>query len=572
MDSKYLDSKQLREKFIKFFVERGHKLIPSASLIPENDSSVLFTTAGMQQFKKFYAIPNEAPASCVVTIQKCIRTGDIEEVGDKTHHTFLEMLGNFSFGYPAKQNSYFKKGAIEFAWEFLTEVLGISKDRIHATYFDKADKGIAITIGPDLESKEILNNIQGLKRIEPQGEDNFWSLGTENSPGGPTVEFYIDNVEVWNLVFNEMVWKGDCWQDLETKGVDTGMGFERLLAVLQEKDENYKTDLFLPLVKELEKISGKKYDDFTVEFRIIVDHIKAATFAINDGILPSNKDAGYVVRRLIRRAIVKATQVDITKNFIEKIAEEIFKAYEGVYQFNVEMILEELEKEEIKFRNTLLNGLKEFEKQKENLTGKVAFDLYQTYGFPWEMTIELAKENGINVSSEDFEKAFKEHQELSRTASAGMFKGGLVGGGEMETKYHTATHLLLASLRQILGPDIYQKGSNITAERLRFDFNFPGKLTDEQIKKIENLVNEKIQKDLPVEMQEMPKEEALKIAKISFDPSKYGDTVKVYKINDFSIELCGGPHVKSTGVLGHFKIIKEESSSAGVRRIKAILE
>ena len=559
-----MDSKTLRQKFIQFFVEKGHKELKSASLVPEDDPSVLFTTAGMQQFKKFYVSSKEAPTKNVVTIQPCFRTSDIEEVGDDTHLTFFEMLGNFSF------DGYFKKEAIEYAWEFLTEILEIDQSRISATYYDQ--EKAKIEIKTDNESKKILEQLKGLEKIEGQGEDNFWSLGTENSPGGPTVEFYIDNVEIWNLVFNEFVWKGNSWQDLESKGVDTGMGFERLLTVLQEKDENYQTDLFWPIIEKIEEISGKKYTDNQKEFRIIADHLKASVFAVSDDVLPSNKERGYIVRRLIRRAIVKGQQLGITNNFTTKLAEIVFKIYENRYQFNQNNIKNEIQKEETKFRNTLSNGLKEFEKQKQNLTGEIAFNLYQTYGFPWEMTAELAEENKISVERIDFENAFKKHQELSRTASAGMFKGGLAGGGKMETKYHSATHLLLASLRQILGNDIYQKGSNITAERLRFDFNYPEKLTNEQIKKVEELVNVNIEKDLPVGMQEMTLEEAKNSGAMGVFENKYGDKVKVYSIGNFSCEICGGPHVKSTGGLSHFKILKEESSSAGVRRIKAVLE
>ncbi|MCL5406992.1 MAG: alanine--tRNA ligase [Patescibacteria group bacterium] len=552
-----MDSKTLRQKFIQFFVERGHKQVPSASLIPE-DQSVLFTTAGMQQFKKFYTSPEAAPAKNVVTVQPCFRTSDIEEVGDNTHLTFFEMLGNFSFG------GYFKKETIEMGYEFLTKELEIDPKRIYCSVF-KGDE-----INPrDEESVEILEKM-GLTYKEHSREDNFWGPTGEEGPCGPTVEFYVDNIEIWNLVFNEYYKeKSGKYRNLETKGVDTGMGLERMLVVVNKAENVFHTDLFDLPHKKLHQFL-KKEDSF--DERIILDHIKAAVFAINDDVRPSNKDRGYIVRRLIRRAIVKGNQIGIVENFIKKIAEEVFETYKGIYQFDQKMIQDELEKEETKFRNTLSNGLKEFEKQKQNLTGEIAFNLYQTYGFPWEMTAELAEENKINVDRKDFEKAFEKHQELSRTASAGMFKGGLADGGEMETKYHTATHLLLASLRQVLGPDVYQKGSNITAERLRFDFNWPEKLTDEQIKKVEDLVNVQIKKDLPVQMQEMTLEEAKESGAMGVFENKYGDKVKVYSIGDFSQELCGGPHVKSTGELGHFKITKEESSSAGIRRIKAILE
>lgn len=557
-----MDSKLLREKFLNFFESRGHKVVPSASLVPENDPSVLFTTAGMQPFKRYYLNPAEAPATKLASSQKCLRTGDIDEVGDDSHLSFFEMLGNFSF------NDYFKKEAIELAWEFLIKELSIDKKRIYATYFSGEND-----IPADEESLSILKNIEGLEEVKPQGfSDNFWSLGTEGSPGGPTVEFYVDDIEIWNLVFNEYVYRNGKYEKSEFKGVDTGMGLERLLAVINNFENVYRTDIFWPMIVKIKEICGENYEDNIEAYRVVVDHIKASVFAINDGVIPSNKDAGYIVRRLIRRAIIKGHQINIDDNFTKDIASEVFKIYDGFYQFDKEKIINELEKEEIKFRATLERGLREFEKQKANLSGKVAFDLYQTYGFPWEMTVELAEENKINIDKHEFEEEFKKHQELSRTASAGMFKGGLQSGGEQETKYHTATHLLLAALRQVLGNEVYQKGSNINAERLRFDFSYPEKMTDEQIKEVEEIVNEKIKEDLLVEMTEMNIEEAKKSGAMGVFDEKYGDKVKVYNIGEFSKEICGGPHIKKTGELGYLKIIKEESSSAGVRRIKAILE
>lgn len=570
-----MDSQVLRQKFIDFFVEHNHTKLKPSSLVPE-DQSVLFTTAGMQQFKKFYTSSSEAPAKNVVTCQPCFRTSDIDEVGDDTHLTFFEMLGNFSFG------GYGKKEAIEWGYEFLTSELKIAPEKIWCSVFKGDEKNPR-----DEESIKILELMQ-LKYREHPREDNFWGPTGEEGPCGPTVEFYIshddekfrgaesdyvDDIEIWNLVFNEYYQNADgSYRTLETQGIDTGMGLERTLVIVNNLENVYQTDVLASVIETLEKISGQKYEDRQKEFRIIADHIKAATFAINDEIMPSNKDRGYIVRRLIRRAIVKGSQIGINQNFTKDIAAVVFEIYQKTYQFDQMMVGEELDKEENKFRQTLSNGLKEFAKQKENLNGEIAFNLYQTYGFPWEMTVELAEEAGIKVSRADFEKAFKKHQDLSRTASAGMFKGGLVSGGEMETKYHTTTHLLLSSLRQSLSSDIYQKGSNITAERLRFDFNWPEKLTDEQIKKIEDLVNENIKKDLPVEMQEMSLEDAKKAGALGVFENKYGDKVKVYTVGDFSKEICGGPHVKSTGELGHFKITKEESSSAGIRRIKAVLE
>lgn len=575
-------------------------MLLSSSLVPlEVDPSVLFTTAGMHQFKHYYIAPQEAPASRIATSQKCLRTGDISEVGDNTHLTFFEMLGNFSFGYPAREGSYFKKEVIPWAWEFLTQVLGIDENRIHATYF-KGEKGVA----SDEESLEILQSIDGLGKIVPQGfHDNFWSLGSENSPGGPTVEFYVDDIEVWNLVFNEYVLRQGKYEPTDFKGVDTGMGLERLTAVMEGVENVYQTDLFELPHKKLHEIL--RSDDLISE-RIILDHIKAATFAINDGIIPSNKDRGYIVRRLIRRAIVKGQQLGITASFTTNLAEAVFKTYEGIYfdshfeersdekshntqekgdssampqDDKKQWVLSELEKEEKKFRQTLSAGLRLLNSFKE-ISGKELFDLYQSYGLPLEISLEEAKRANIKVGDDavlQFETGLKKHQELSRTASVGMFKGGLADMGESTTKFHTTTHLLLAALRQVLDGEIQQRGANITPERIRFDFSYPEKLTPEQIEAIEDLVNDKIKEDLPVEMEEMTVDEAKKSGAMGVFDSKYGERVKVYTIGKskedyFSKEICGGPHATHTGELGHFKIVKEESSSAGVRRIKAVLE
>jgi alanyl-tRNA synthetase len=589
-DTIIMNSNELRQKFLKYFEGEGHKVLPSSSLVPgETDPTVLFTTAGMHQFKRYYSEPLEAPSARVTTSQKCVRTGDIDEVGDKTHLTFFEMLGNFSFGYPETEHSYFKKESIDFAWRFLTDELGLDKKRIYATYF-QGENGVA----EDRESFDILKTIEGLDEIKPQGfDDNFWSLGTENSPGGPTVEFYVDGVEVWNLVFNEYTFIGGEYKPAKFKGVDTGMGFERLLCSLnKDLDSVYHTDLFDAAHKKLHELL--KNEDVTAE-RVILDHIRAAIFIINDGVVPSNKDKGYVLRRLIRRAIVKAQQIGITENFVIKIAEQYFSSYEGVYSFDQPTILGELEKEEGKFRHTLRAGLKKFEIMKtlkENsiksttsaafFNGKELFDLYQSDGFPLELSLELAKEAGLPVRDQEvelFKHLSKSHQELSRTASAGMFKGGLAEAGEITTKYHTATHLLLAALRQVLGDHVFQKGSNITAERMRFDFSHPDKMTPEQIEEVEKIVNQKIDEDLTVSMEEMSLEDAKASGAMGVFENKYGDKVKVYTIGQtphisevFSREMCGGPHVTRTGELGQFKISKEEASSSGVRRIKAVLK
>ncbi|MCX6809545.1 MAG: alanine--tRNA ligase-related protein [Candidatus Berkelbacteria bacterium] len=634
-------SSELREKFLSFFEGKGHKIMPSSSLLPENDPSVLFTTAGMQQFKRYYLFPDEAPATRIVTCQKCVRTGDIDEVGDETHLTFFEMLGNFSFGYKAVKSEklkgessprsssgpYFKEEAIQWAWEFLIKELQIDKSRIFATYF-KGENGVPA----DEESLKILQEIEGLSKIEPQGfDDNFWSLGTENSPGGPTVEFYIypeqsrgvDGVEIWNLVFNEFVLKNGRYELSELKGIDTGLGLERLAAMMQGKSDVYQTDLFAPIIQKIEELSGKKYlspsrhpeldsgssklpnQNATVNtqsFRIIADHIKSAFYMINDGVEPSNKGQGYILRRLIRRAVVKGKQLGINENFTSLLSSVISTGFgSGTQTYSIaeksachpdlaegsnsdlsasarDDTGSKLETEENKFRKTLISGLKIISLQ-NSFDGKTIFDLYQTYGIPVEITLEEAKRRNKDISDaslEEFRKLVGEHQEKSRTASAGMFKGGLADNKIETTRLHTIAHLLLAALRHILGEEIEQKGSNITEERLRFDFNYPEKLSDEQLKKIEDLVNIKIEEALPITMQELSLDEAKKSGATGSFHDRYGSSVRVFTVGDpaepFSREICGGPHVKNTSELGHFKITKEESSSAGIRRIKAILE
>ena len=542
-----MQSDEIRSKFLKFFENRGHKIIPSSSLIPENDSSVLFTTAGMQQFKPYYTNPQNADRDFgnrnIITVQKCIRTGDIDEVGDATHLTFFEMLGNFSFG------GYGRKEAITYAHDFITQELGLEIS--YVTFY----KGEGV-VPRDEESRDIWAEL-GVKDIREDGSDVFWGPTGDSGPCGPTTEIYCknangDDVEIWNIVFNEYFCNGSrekldkgeaTLKKLDVLGVDTGMGFERLVSIVQKKKDVYETDVF--------------NNEKTKEERIVADHVKAALFLVSDGVLPSNTGAGYVVRRLIRRA------VRFSKYPLIQEIKKIKKVYEGIYLLNDEG---KIESEEEKFKKTLEHGLKEFEK------GIDPFILFTTYGFPIELTLELAKEKGEKINREDFNKKMVEHQKLSQTASTGMFKGGLASMGEIETKYHTATHLLLAALRKILGEDIIQKGSNITSERMRFDFNWPEKVGADKLKEVEDLVNIKIKEAIPVEMHELPKEEAIKIVKnLSFDLSKYGDIVKVYKIGDFSIEFCGGPHVSNTGELGEFKIQKEEASAAGIRRIKAVL-
>jgi len=548
-----MTSNELREKFLNFFEKKGHNLVPSSSLLP-TDPSVLFTTAGMQQFKEYYLGKPSPYGKNTASCQKCFRTSDIEDVGDESHLTFLEMLGNFSFG------GYFKEESIKLAYEFLFEVLKLPKEEAIFTVFE-GDKDVPT----DEESISIWKKLGVPKnQIKKCGRaDNFWGPTGQEGPCGPNTEIHIKGTEVWNLVFNEYYQGKDKKLTLlKQNGVDTGMGLERLAMIVQGKNSVYETDLFLPIINEIPGVNAKAK-------RIIADHIKSSVFLISEDILPSNVERGYVLRRILRRAIRYGKLLNLPENFLIPLAQKAVEIYKNVYpevKSKETDILTVIQNEEEKFEKTLEQGLKQFEK------GLDAFELYTTYGFPLELTIELAKEKGVKVDIERFNDEFKEHQEISRAGMEKKFKGGLIDHSEETVKYHTVTHLLLAALREILGPEIYQKGSNITAERLRFDFNYPEKLSQEEKKSVEDLVNEKIKKNITVEMVELPKNEAFKIAKISFDPLKYGEIVKVYKIGDFSIELCGGPHVEKTGDLGFFKIIKEESSGAGVRRIRAVLK
>ncbi|MBT4277374.1 alanine--tRNA ligase [Candidatus Falkowbacteria bacterium] len=603
-----MKAKEIRQKYLDFFKSKGHTIIPSESLIPENDPTVLFTTAGMHPLVPYLMGEEHPGGNRVTNAQKCIRTSDIDEVGDTTHHTFFEMLGNWSFG------DYFKKEAIEWSWEFLTssEWLGLDKNRLACSVFEGDDNAPF-----DSEAFEIWKNL-GMpeKRIARLGKkENWWGPAGETGPCGPDTEMFYwvgdpnkvpdsfnddhDSwVEIWNDVFMQYnKTKDGNFEPLAQQNVDTGMGLERILAVINGVDDNYKTELFANIIKKIEELSNLKYGDDAddeyikngkrcwvntrKQFRIIADHIKAAAFIMGDnkGVAPSNTDQGYIVRRLIRRAIRYGKQLGITKElWTKEIAQIVISDYKEAYpelEQNYVFILNEINKEEKKFSKTLEKGLKEFEK-KGNINGKEAFDLYQTYGFPIEMTKELAEEKGIEIDEKEFKKELKKHQELSRTASAGKFKGGLADSGEETAKLHTATHLLNAALRKILGNHVYQKGSNITAKRLRFDFTHNEKLTVEEKQKVEELVNEVIQKDLPINFEEVTVDEAKEKGAIGVFDAKYGDKVKVYKIgsdkNLFSMEICGGPHVNSTGELGEFKIKKEQSSSAGVRRIKAVLK
>jgi len=605
-----MTSNELREKFLNFFKEKGHTIIPSASLVPEHDPSVLFTTAGMHPLTVFLLGEKHPAGKRLVDVQKCIRTGDIDSVGDAWHLTFFEMLGNWSLG------DYWKKEAIEWSFEFLIEkkYLGIPAEKLSVTVF-AGDQDAP----RDEESSQIWQSL-GIPKSRifylPK-KDNWWGPAGQTGPCGPCTEIFYDTgkekcghdckpgcncgkyVEIWNDVFMEYnkTTEGK-YEPLEQKNVDTGMGAERTIAVLNGFNNVYETELFKPIIKKIEELSIKKYEGGNIKaIRIIADHVKTATFILAEGIESSNIEGGYVLRRLIRRTIRYGRQLGIKDIFTFKIANVVIEMYRDIYpelHKSRDFVEEQLVREEEKFAKTLEKGLKEFERMKPKrdvhtgviemgLSGDELFNLYSTYGFPIELSLEeiekIYKNSGEELPKDIkgkflkiFHESLKKHQELSRAGAEQKFAGGLADHSEKVVKYHTVTHLLLAALREILGSEIYQKGSNITAERLRFDFNYPKKLSEEQTKSVEDLVNEKIKENITVEMVELSKNEALEIAKISFDPLKYGEIVKVYKIGDFSIELCGGPHVEKTGALGSFKIIKEESSGAGIRRIRAILE
>ena len=581
----------LREEYINFFVSCGHRQIPSASVIPENDPSVLFNTAGMQPLIPYLMGKKHPYGTRLVDYQKCIRTNDLEEVGDGVHHTFFEMLGNWSLG------DYFKKESIDYSYRFLTEVLEIPASKLAVTVFE-GDKDIP---KDEVSANEWMSHGISKNRIAYLGkDDNFWIAGDHGPCGTDTEIFYFRSddevpeiydpsddrwVEIWNNVFMEFNKTEDGKiTELPFKNVDTGMGLERVVAVLEGVNDNYLSSIWQPTMEVIKNLTNVTYEENPKSMRIIADHIRTAVFILADpaGIKPSNTDQGYILRRLIRRAIrhAKKLNIDINSNWEEQIANSIINYYEKYYneiKDNKDIVLTELKKEKEKFNRTLEKGLREFEKITKNLDSSalnkdLAFKLYDTYGFPIELTLELAQEKGITVDLEGFKDKFKKHQELSRTASAGKFKGGLAGDGETETKYHTATHLLNAALKQIVSKDVHQKGSNITSERMRFDFTCDHKLTEEELKNTEDLVNKWIKEGHEVTSEQMSKEEAIKTGAECMFIEKYPDIVTVYSIGDFSKELCGGPHVKNTSELGTFKIKKEESSSAGVRRIKAILE
>lgn len=602
-----ITSKELRQKWISFYEEKGHIDIGAVSLIGDGSTGVMFNVAGMQPLMPYLlGKPHPTGKKRLCNVQGCVRTVDIESVGDSSHFTFFEMMGNWSLG------DYFKKEKTAWTFELLTNVFGLDKDKLCTTVFEGNE-----SVPRDTETAELLIGLG----IRPEHvfylpkEDNWWELeGTVGTPCGPDNEWFYpldpdkenpvfpdDYVEIGNDVYMQYKKTENGYTALENKNVDTGFGFDRMLLFLNGLRDGYKTDLFLPVIRELERVSGKNYDeDGTARkaMRIIADHTRTTTLLIGDeqGILPSNTGAGYILRRIMRRAIRYCKQLGVESDVLLSVArifiEEIYDEAFPLLKEKEAYILDEIKKEADRFEATLVQGMKEFEKcvsgiERKNaflsqnnpayvketvIGGKQAFRLYDTYGFPLELTEELAAERGLTVDKEGFDNAFREHQEKSRVLPTGQFKGGLESHSEQATKYHTATHLLNAALKTVLSPDCNQKGSNITDERMRFDFNFPRPMTEEEIRAVEDLVNGKIREDIPVIYKEMSLDEARAQGFVGVFDSKYGETVKTYSIGEFSKEMCGGPHVTHTGALGKFRIVKEQSSSAGVRRIKAVLE
>lgn len=601
-----ITGKELREKWIKYYEARGHVNIGAVSLIGDGSTGVMFNVAGMQPLMPYLLGKAHPKGKRLCNVQGCVRTVDIESVGDASHFTFFEMMGNWSLG------DYFKKEKTAWTFTLLTEVFGLEKDKLCTTVFegnesaprDNETASLVIALGIKPEHVFYL----------PKG-DNWWELeGTVGTPCGPDNEWFYpidpdktnpvfpdDYVEIGNDVYMQYKKTETGYEPLEHKNVDTGFGFDRMLLFLNGYTDGYKTDLFEGAIRKLEALSGKSYDGDEAArryMRIIADHTRTSLMLIGDenGILPSNTGAGYILRRLMRRAIRYCRSLGVPSSAMQEVAtvfiDEVYNEAYPLLQEKKEYILDEIGKEAARFEETLVQGVKEFEKcvaslarkneymKKSNpdyvdervIGGKQAFRLYDTYGFPLELTEEMAAEQGLTVDKEGFEAAFREHREKSRVLPTGQFKGGLESHSETATKYHTATHLLNAALKEVLSPDCNQKGSNITEERMRFDFNFPRPMTKEEIAAVEALVNEKIREDIPVVYREMSLEEARAEGFVGVFGEKYGDVVKTYSIGEFSREMCGGPHVTHTGVLGHFKIVKEQSSAAGIRRIKAVLE
>ncbi len=584
---------ELRERYQQFFEARGHKRIRSAPLLPENDPSVLFTTAGMHPLVPFLLGEPHPLGRRLVDVQKCLRTDDIDEVGDASHLTFFEMLGNWSLG------DYFKRESLTWSYEFLVQELKLDPARLAVTAFagdadaprDDESAGIWRSLGIPEERIFFLPK-----------KDNWWGPAGATGPCGPDSEIFYDTrpgeaghpgcgpgcpcgrwFEIWNNVFMEYNKTADGrYEKLRQRNVDTGMGVDRTSAVLQGYDDVFRVETLDPLIERLEQLSGRRYADDPRPFRIIADHVRAAVFAIGDGAAPSNVEAGYVVRRLIRRAVRYGRDLGITNNFCGDLSSTVLDIFGRVYpelEQNRERIAGELEREENKFKGTLERGLREYRKVAERarqrgeqvIPAADAFDLFETFGFPLPLTAELAREEGLGVDEAGFEALYEEHKEISRRGMA-KFKGGLADHAEQTTRLHTATHLLHQALRQVLGPSVHQMGSNITAERLRFDFSYPDKLTPEQIQQVEAIVNEQIAQDLPVSVEVMPLDQAVGSGALAFFGEKYGDQVKVYTIGSFSKEVCGGPHVTHTAELGRFRIAKQEPVGQGVRRVRAVLE
>lgn len=580
---------EIRNKYLNFFKRHGHSVIPSAPLIPENDPSVLFTTAGMQPLVPYLLGEKHPEGTRLTDFQKCVRTNDINEVGDNRHLTYFEMLGNWSLG------DYFKEESVAMSYEFLTKELGIPAEKISVTCFAGDEDCPKDTVTAECWKKAGLPE----ERIYFFGKDDNWWIAGEEGPCGPDTEMFYDTgkekcsegcnpscgcgkyVEIWNNVFMEYLKTSDGkYQKLKQQNVDTGLGLERMAMLLQGKKTPFEIEIFKPVMDKLEEL--EKVDDIASR-RIVAEHLRSSMMIILDGGIPSNVDRGYILRRLIRRMTRRLRKLQIDTNQISTLIDISIDAQKELYpelETNKERIKTVIIEEINKFEKTLERGEREFNKivnklkaeNKDTISGQDLFTLYETYGFPPEVTQDLAEEQGIKIDNTEFDRLFKEHQEKSRMGSEQKFKGGLSGNGEMETKYHTATHLLNAALKQVIGKDVHQKGSNITPERMRFDFSCDHKLTDEEKKQVEDLVNKWINEDLPVTIEEMSKEDAIKSGAECMFIEKYPDIVTVYSIGDVSKELCGGPHVKNTKVLGTFKIKKEEACSAGVRRIKAILE
>ncbi|NLJ64317.1 MAG: alanine--tRNA ligase [Christensenellaceae bacterium] len=596
---KKLTAQGMRDMFLNFFKERDHAIIPSGSVIPENDPTVLFTTAGMHPLVPYLMGQPHPAGKRLTNVQKSIRTGDIDSVGNESHLTFFEMLGNWSLG------DYFKKEMIPWSWEFLTseKYLGIPVERLAVSVFEGDENAPR-----DDESADIWASCgMPRERIFFLGKaENWWGPAGLTGPCGPDTEmFYITDkepcgencspacscgryLEIWNDVFMQYNKTAEGkYEPLEHSNVDTGMGLERVLCVMNGHDSVYETELFAPIIQKIEELSGMDYstadESSRRAFRIIADHMRTATFILGDdmGVSPSNVDQGYVLRRLIRRAVRFGMQLGMEEGFTKELSQVVIEEYSGAYPEltrNSAFVLEQLVLEEERFQRTLRQGNRMFERalsklpeDAKTIPGEDAFRLYDTYGFPIEMTVEMANENGLDVDLADFELRFKEHQQKSQQGAQQRFKGGLADNSEQTTKLHTATHLLQAALRKVLGDEVMQRGSNITAERLRFDFSFGRKVSKEELAEVERLVNEAIEADAPITSEEMTLDEAREKGAIGLFEDRYGDKVKVYTIEGFSVEVCGGPHVENTGEIGSFKIKKEESSSAGVRRIRAVI-